>query len=83
MAIALGLVATLHVLNPLSRNGSTNFNFFPLHFLSSRGRRLMFKTKLIFLTKEILRSMLKQRFGAIGAEEGNFCSFFFGQHRTA
>ena len=44
----------------------------------------MFKTKLTFSRKEILRSLLKQRFGAIGViEEGNFCSFFFGQHRTA
>ena len=43
----------------------------------------MFKTKLTFSRKEIVWSMLKQRFGAIGVEEGNFCSFFFGQHRTA
>ena len=43
----------------------------------------MFKTKLTFPRKEILRSMLKQRFGATGVEGGNFCSFFFGQLRTA
>ena len=43
----------------------------------------MFKTKLTFPRKEILWSMLKQRFGATGVEGGNFCSFFFGQLRRA
>ena len=38
----------------------------------------MFKTKLTFSRKEILWSMLKERFGVIGGEEGNFVAFSLG-----